>query len=75
MEQARARIGQYRHVGGALVLTSAGLGFPPFYVITVVAGIVRLRFPVFFLTGLLGRLVRFAVIAGIPQLIKMGISR
>ena len=51
-----------------LVFVSSFLGIPPFYVITVLAGAVRLRFGRFLAIGACGRLLHFAVLAFIPQL-------
>jgi membrane protein YqaA with SNARE-associated domain len=47
---------------------SALVGLPPFMATTVLAGLVRMRLSTFLVTGLLGRLVRFSVLAGSPSL-------
>jgi membrane protein YqaA with SNARE-associated domain len=49
--------------GSALVLASAVGGIPPLAATSVIAGIARMRLPVFGATCLTGRLVRFTIIA------------
>ena len=51
-----------------LVFISAVSGIPPFYVITLLAGSVRLRFSYFIAVGACGRLVHFGILALVPQL-------
>lgn len=50
----------------SLVFVSSAVGIPPFYVITVLAGVFRVRFGPFFTIGACGRLVRFGVLAFVP---------
>lgn len=59
-----------RAEGGAmtLVLTSALTGLPPFYAISLAAGVLRLRFLPFFVLGFGGRLARFAAVFILPRL-------
>ncbi|MBI4410725.1 MAG: VTT domain-containing protein [Gemmatimonadetes bacterium] len=52
------------------VFVSASLGFPPFYIVSVACGMLEVAFSAFFTAGLLGRLVRFAFFASLPQLGK-----
>jgi membrane protein YqaA with SNARE-associated domain len=51
-----------------LVFISSALGIPPFYVISVLAGVFRIGFGQFVGVGLCGRLVRFGTLAFIPRL-------
>ena len=55
---------------GGFVLVSASTGLPPFYVVSILAGTVRIPFLVYFVPGTIGRLTRFAVFVLAPQLIK-----
>ncbi|HEU4630253.1 MAG TPA: VTT domain-containing protein [Gemmatimonadaceae bacterium] len=57
-------------VGSTVILASAGLGLPPFYVVSIACGILRIPFAQFFVLGLLGRLARFGVIVLGPQLAR-----
>lgn len=47
----------------ALVAISSTVGLPPFYVMSAIAGAVRVNFAWFLAAGTLGRLVRFGAIA------------
>ena len=46
-------------VSGALNFVSAAAGFPPFFVMAMVAGTLRMNVVVFFVTGVLGRTLFF----------------
>ncbi|ROR91637.1 hypothetical protein [Nocardioides aurantiacus] len=46
-------------VSGALNFVSAAAGFPPFFVMAVLAGTLRMNVVVFFVTGLVGRTLFF----------------
>ena len=67
--QARLETWQRRTRGspwlvGAVVLLSAAVGLPPFAVVAVLAGQLRMPLGLFFLTGLAGRVARFAAVLG-----------
>ena len=51
-------------LAAGLVLVSAFTGFPPFAVLAVLAGQLRMSLPLFVVVGLLGRWLRFAVVLG-----------
>lgn len=57
-------------LGGGVILLSASVGLPPFYVVSIACGLLRIPFMQFFVLGLAGRLVRFGVIVTAPQLLK-----
>jgi membrane protein YqaA with SNARE-associated domain len=66
----RARIEKY-HIGkNALLFLSAFVGFPPYYVMCILAGTLRLGLTSFVLSGLVGRALRFGVIYAFPELVK-----
>jgi len=46
------------------VFASASSGFPPFAIVAVVAGQLRMSLPLFFVLGLAGRWLRFAAVLG-----------
>lgn len=54
-------------LGGGVILLSAVVGLPPFYVVSVACGLLRVPFAQFLILGVLGRLVRFSVIVLAPQ--------
>lgn len=69
-EKARAGVDRaseaVSHRGGAvssLVFTSATLGFPPFYGVSLACGALRMPVLPFILSGTAGRAVRFGVLA------------
>jgi membrane protein YqaA with SNARE-associated domain len=62
---ARAQCGAMTLVGA-----SAVTGIPPFYGVSVAAGVLRLRFGRFFAVGCCGRFLRFAAIFILPRLVS-----
>lgn len=55
-----------------LLLVSAAVGLPPYAVTAVLAGVLRVPFWVFVVTGLVGRGLRFwAVVAGTTSLLEL----
>ena len=69
IDQWRERL--HRHPGSALgvMLVSATLGVPPFYIVAIAAGALNVAFGQFLAVGTFGRLAHFALLAFIPQLI------
>ena len=63
-ERLRARRGH----AWAVMLVSAFTGLPPFYVMSVAAGVLDWPFLAFVVAGGCGRLARFAVLFAVPQL-------
>jgi membrane protein YqaA with SNARE-associated domain len=69
--KARARLETWRTrtherpvVAGALVFLSAFSGFPPFAILSVLAGQLRMQLALFFGLGLAGRWLRFTAVLG-----------
>ncbi len=58
----RDRLQQHPSGPLALIFTSAILGFPPFYAVTLFAGAIRFRLDHFLVVGTVGRLARFGVL-------------
>ena len=63
LERASDRVNKLEHAGFTLVLVSATVGLPPFYLISLAAGAMKLNLAGFIATGMAGRVVRFAIIA------------
>jgi membrane protein YqaA with SNARE-associated domain len=59
-----------RNTSTLVLLVSATTGFPPFYLLTIAAGSVRVPFARFLTVGLCGRLIRFAFLVGVPHALK-----
>jgi membrane protein YqaA with SNARE-associated domain len=64
LQRWRRRTDERPLVAGGLVFVSALTGFPPFAILAVVAGQLRMRLGLFFGLGLLGRWLRFAAVLG-----------
>ncbi len=64
LETWRTRTQERPILTGALVLASAFSGFPPFAIIAVVAGQLRMNLASFFVLGLVGRWFRFVGVLG-----------
>jgi membrane protein YqaA with SNARE-associated domain len=70
----RARTGERPLLAGSLLFVSALSGLPPFAILAVLAGQLRMSLPVFLVLGLLGRWLRFAVIlGGVDWLLRTGL--
>lgn len=63
-ERWRARMTRRPGSAVSLLFFSATVGVPPFYVLTVLAGVLRVRFVAFLAAGTIGRLLHFGLIAG-----------
>jgi membrane protein YqaA with SNARE-associated domain len=61
--QARAKIEKWRDKPLAVTFISALTGLPPFYIVTLIAAALGVRFRTFLILGIIGRVVRFVVIA------------
>jgi len=70
LEQARATLERYRTASGAVIFLSALSGLPPFYFVSLAAGVLRLSLTGFVLWGSAGRGLRFAACAFAPQLLR-----
>ena len=53
-----------------LVLISAFSGLPPFYAVSIGAGVLGCDFVRFLIAGTCGRLLRFALVVSLPQVLK-----
>lgn len=70
LELWRGRVQGRPVVSGAVLLASAFSGIPPYAVISVLAGQLRIPFVLFLATGFVGRVGRFAVVAfGVSMLL------
>ena len=63
LDRASEKAKRIEQAGWPLILVSAIVGLPPFYVISLAAGIVRVNFAAFLVIGLVGRGIRFAILA------------
>jgi membrane protein YqaA with SNARE-associated domain len=63
LDRFQARLEDKPSRASALFFLSSALGFPPFFLVTVAAGALRVHFGRFIVAGTIGRLVRFSVLA------------
>lgn len=52
------------------IFLSAFLGVPPFYLVSVASGALKIKLPLFLIAGLTGRFLRFGITVFFPHLIK-----
>ena len=72
LETWRLRTHERPVLAGALVFGSAFSGFPPFAILSVLAGQLRMSLTLFFVLGLVGRWLRFtAVLGGAEWLVRL----
>ena len=64
LETWRLRTHERPALAGALVFVSAFSGFPPFAILSVLAGQLRMQLALFFGLGLAGRWLRFTAVLG-----------
>lgn len=69
LEEAIRRLAGHGSRASSLVLASALGGVPPFYLVSVAAGISGFRFPRFLALGLVGRTLRFSLVFLLPRLL------
>src|SRR5262245_14975906 len=69
VERLHSRVLEKKGSTGALLFASAFLGLPPFYVLSIVAGMLHVRFAAFLLLGFVGRALRFGLVILMPQLV------
>ena len=70
LAEVRERMEKHRAREGVLIFTSAVAGIPPFYVVSIIAGLLKFDVVRFFSLGCVGRLIRFAALVAFPQLAK-----
>lgn len=70
MDQAIAKFQKWRNKSDFFIFLSAFSGFPPFYLVSILAGLFELNFKRFFVWGSAGRLVRFSMVVLFPELVK-----
>jgi len=63
LEQAQALAERWRGKPLTVLFVSAVTGLPPFYLVSLLAGVLRIRFGTFVVLGLVGRVLRFGALA------------
>ncbi len=70
VERVVQQFKEWKHQTRLLIFVSAFSGLPPFYLVSFVAGILKIKFQEFFIFGLLGRFLRFSVTVFFPELVR-----
>jgi membrane protein YqaA with SNARE-associated domain len=70
LRAVQMKMAEWQHRMGIFMFSSAFLGVPPFYVVSIASGICRIPLSVFLIWGFMGRLLRFAIAVFAPHLIK-----
>jgi len=68
MELVKEKFDQWKSAPYLFIFISAFTGIPPFYAVTFFAGLIRMDLTKFLIVGFLGRFLRFALAAQLPQL-------
>lgn len=68
LDRARTMVERWRNKPLGVTFVSASLGLPPFYIVSLVAGMLQVRFRAFLFIGLAGRTLRFGIIAVLAAL-------
>lgn len=73
LEAWRARTHHRPVVAGMMLFVSASVGFPPFAIVAVLAGQLRMSLALFLVLGLAGRWLRFVAVLGGAQWLVDGL--
>ena len=66
-----ARLEGHRRLQLGTVFLSAVTGLPPFYVVTMACGVVRMSLRAYLVAGMAGRAMRFGAIVAAPQMLGL----
>jgi len=69
VEKARAKIEKWKERPRWVLWASSILGLPPFYVISLLAGALKIRLRTFVMIGMTGRVLRFSVLVAVFWLV------
>ena len=69
VDKTRARLGGSRVLRSATMLVSGCVGMPPYYLVTLLCGALKLPLVEFIIIGFIGRAARFITLVLIPNLI------
>lgn len=69
IDRWRERLHSHPRSALGVMLASSTLGVPPFYIVAIAAGALNVAFSRFLAVGMTGRLIHFALVAFLPQLL------
>ena len=67
IEQWRVKLAGSPRKSWTVLGLSSSVGFPPFYLMSIVAGVLEIPFGLFLATGTIGRFLRFGFFAFVPR--------
>lgn len=70
IDQVRQKMQKWGNQSNWFIFISGWSGFPPFFIVSIVSGMLKLKFVNFFMFGSAGRFIRFSLCVGLPQLLK-----
>ena len=70
IDRVHARLDRWKDKPLVLLFISATVGLPPFYVISLLAGALKIRLRAFLTIGMAGRVIRFAICVAFPATIR-----
>lgn len=70
LDSVRERLNRWRASPMLFILFSASTGMPPFYLVSILAGMLRYNYVAYAICGAAGLVLRFALIVTVPQLVK-----
>ena len=70
IDKVREKFTKWENKTDLFIFISAFTGFPPFFTVSILSGILKLNLKRFFIFGFFGRFVRFSIVVLFPQLIK-----
>jgi membrane protein YqaA with SNARE-associated domain len=73
IEELQLKMEKSQAKNSAFLFFSGVTGLPPFYLVTILAGTLKINFWNFFICGFAGRLIRLAFVLALPQLIKQSL--
>ena len=70
LEKIKKKLEKWKHSTNLFLFISASTGFPTFYVVSILAGSLKIKFRAFFILGFLGIFLKFLVVSLVPQFVK-----
>jgi membrane protein YqaA with SNARE-associated domain len=70
LEEVQKKFSKWENKTYLFIFISASTGFPPFYFVSILAGMLKLNFKMFLIFGFIGRALRFSLVILFPQLLK-----
>lgn len=70
LDPVRERLDRWKASPMLFILLSASTGMPPFYLVSIMAGMLKYNYTAYAICGFIGLLIRFTLIVTVPQIVK-----